>query len=245
MRMVSKVFALGLFLFLAVHPHPARAQMAVFDAASYGQLVQELDQGAQQLTQLQQQLQTQLRMVQSLPSDVMTGMGITQLAQDTQSLMSSVQGIQDMGSSLQGTMNTLYPSDWSNLTTAQQVIAQLASMQATTKGAYQQSMAMQNMVAQHQAQLQAAVAAADGESMAAAGPLGAIQASNQILGTMSQQLADQEDTISTAYRAAEQKQLEQDSQDAAGDQMVKNADTPLTDTGPTMSNPFPSTPVNP
>jgi len=224
---------------VALLPSRASAQgMPVYDNTNFIELVQQLQNGTQQLTQLQSQLTAQINMIKSLPSTLVPGVG--QLAEQTQQLMQQISTIQNMGTNLQSQITGLYPTNFSNLSSVQGVLSQLATMQGTTRSAYQNSMQLQSQVAANQPQISAAIQAADGESMGAAGSTGAVQASNQILGTMSQQLGDQQALLVAQYNAQAQQYDEGQSENAAATQaqtIIWQGSPPATVTEP---NPFPN-----
>ncbi|MGH8326211.1 MAG: hypothetical protein ACRET2_05555, partial [Steroidobacteraceae bacterium] len=114
---------------------PARAQgIPVFDNTSFLELVQQFEQGAQQLAELQQQLTADLNMLRSLPDTIMPGLG--NLVQQTQSLMQQVSMIRDMGTSLQGQLQSLYPTNYGAMSLSG-ILSELSQMTTTTQGAYQ------------------------------------------------------------------------------------------------------------
>lgn len=223
---------------LALAPSGARAQgIPVFDASSFAQLLTTVQQGATEVSNLEQQLTAQLNMLKSLPSNIMPGVG--NLAQQTQQLMQQLNSIQNMGTSLQSQISSLYPTNFSNLNTVSGVLSELSQMTATTRSAYQQSMQLQNQVAANAPQIASAVQSANAASMAAAGPTAAIQASNQLLGTLSTQLGDHQAILVATYRAQEQQQLEAQSDQQAEQQALADS---LQDTPPAnvaIPNPFP------
>ncbi|MGH7086507.1 MAG: hypothetical protein ACREFN_16110 [Acetobacteraceae bacterium] len=215
---------------------PARAQgIPVFDNTSFIELVQQFEQGAQQLAELQQQLTADLNMLRSLPDTIMPGLG--NLVQQTQSLMQQVSMIRDMGTSLQGQLQSLYPTNFST-TSLSGILSELSRMTTTTQGAYQTSMALQNQVAANQPELSQAVQAANAASMSAAGPTAAIQASNQILGALSQQLGDLQSLLIGQQRAIDQQQLQDTSEGAAGLAAFQQAAAPASETAPTVQDPW-------
>jgi len=234
-----KAFCAAALLTLALIGGPApqaRAQgIAVHDNTSLLELVQQFKQGAQQLAQLQQQLAAQMAMLRSLPSTIMPGLG--NLVQQTQSLMQQVSMIQDMGTGLQSQLESLYPTNFSNMSLSG-ILSRLSQMQTATSGAYQTSMSLQNQVAANQPQLAQAVQAADAASMSAPGPTAAIQAGNQILGGLSQQLGDMQSLLIGQQRAMDQQQLQDASGAAAGQAMFAQTWQPSTTQAPAVQDPW-------
>lgn len=206
--------AFAIFVFGAlVGVSPARAQgIPVYDNMSFIELVQQFEQGAQQLAQLQQQLQTQLNMIRSLPSTIMPGLG--PLVQSTQQLMSQVQEIQNVGPSLTGQLNSLFPTGFAGAS-PQSVLSTIASMTSYNRQALTTAMGIQGQIAQNEPVISSSVNSAVSASQGAAGPTAAIQATNQILGAMSQQLAQQDDLLISAQRAVQQQALQRQAEQAA------------------------------
>ncbi len=225
---------LAIAAFLAV-ANPAQAQgIPVFDASSFAQLEAGIQQGATEISNLEQQLQAQLNMLKALPSTIMPGVG--NLSQQTESLMQQVTLIQNMGDSLKSQLESMYPTNYGNAS-PQQILSQLSSMQSATQNAYQTSIALQNQVAANQSQAQSAVQSANAASMAAAGPTAAAQASNQLLGVISQQLADEQTLLIADARGQDQSQLQDQSAKAAGDALFNQTWQPSTTAAPPVPNP--------
>jgi type IV secretion system protein TrbJ len=235
-RTSTSITAVVIVLAFTAGAGRARAQgIPVYDNTSFLELVQQFEQGAQQLAQLQQQLTAQLDMLRSLPSTIMPGLG--DLVQQTQSLMQQVSMIQDMGTSLQSQLDSLYPTNYSTMSMSG-ILSQLSQMTTATQGAYQTSMSLQNQVAANQPQLAEAVQAANSASMGAAGPTAAIQASNQILGALSQQLGDMQSLLVGQQRATDQQQLQDASEAAAGQETFVQTWQPSTTQAPAVQDPW-------
>ena len=191
----------------------ARAQgIPVYDNTSFIELVQQVEQGAQQLAQLRQQLQAQLQMLHSLPSTIMPGLG--QLASSTQQLMGQIQNIRNMGSNLTGELSGLYPTSFGSRN-PQAILSQIASMTSANRQAIATSMQIQNQVATAQPQVASEVASAVSASQAAPGPTAVAQATNQILAAQSAQLGQLQSILIADERSNEQQQLHQQSEQAA------------------------------
>lgn len=236
-RRIRALFAVPMMLLaLMAGAGPARAQgIPVFDNTSFLELVQQFRQGTQELAQLQQQLTAQLNMLRSLPGTIMPGLG--NLVQQTQSLMQQVAMIRNMGTNLQSQLQSLYPTNFSTMSLSG-ILSALSQMTTATQGAYQTSMALQNQVAANQPQLSQAVQGANAASMSAAGPTAAIQASNQILGALSQQLGDLQSLLIGQQRAVDQRQLQDVSEAEAGQAAFQQAAAPATESAPTVQDPW-------
>lgn len=236
MRTLNIVRATALALALAV-PTSAKAQVAVFDAASFGQLLRQVATDGQMLGQLQEQLSAQLNMLKSLPSTVMPGLG--NLVTSTQDIMSQVSSIQYTADTLRSQVNSLYPGIYSN-ESAQSILGTLASMTSNTRDAYTQSMALQNRINNDQPALQQAVQRAEAQGMAAPGPTAATQSVAQILGAMSAQLTQLQDTLTAGFRAQEQHALQQQSESSANQALAQQAwNDPENAAQAPSVNPFP------
>ncbi len=242
MRISTRIVAAAIVIIGGQAASPAHAQMAVFDAANYAQAIQEVSSAAQEVSNLEQQLNAQMNMIKDLPGTISPG--LVTLAQQTQQLMQQVNTIQSMGTSLTGQLNSLYPTDYSSQSFTG-ILSQIASMQTAQRAAYQTSLAMQSQVATNQSAISAAYKAADAESMAATGPTQAAQANTQALEAVGQQLGDVQGLMIAQQSADAQKALADQSMDTAGEQAAQNALTPYTNTGPTLSNPFPQTGITP
>jgi len=216
---------------------PARAQLAVFDAANFAQAVQEVTSATQEVTNLEQQLAAQEKMIQDLPGTVAPG--LVTLAQQTQQLMQQVNTIQNMGNNLNGQLQSLYPTNYSS-DSFTGVLSQIASMQTAQRQAYQTSMAMQSQVAANQAAITAAYKAADNESMSASGPTQAVQADTQAVEAEGQQLGDIQALMIAQQNADAQKAVAAQSEDAAAEAEQQQIwqDTPPASV--TVPNPFPN-----
>jgi P-type conjugative transfer protein TrbJ len=99
-------------------------------------------------------------------------------------------------------------------------------------------MAMQSQVAANQATITAAYKAADNESMTATGPTQATQANTQAVEAVGQQLGDIQALMIAQQNADAQKEVAEQSATSAGNQVIQNSYTPLTDSGPPIVNPF-------
>jgi P-type conjugative transfer protein TrbJ len=235
MRISIRIISLSTLIIGGMAATPAHAQMAVFDAANFAQAIQEVSSAAQEVSNLEQQLQAQQNMIKDLPATISPG--LVTLAQQTQQLMQQVNTIQSMGTSLTGQLNSLYPTDYSSQSFAG-ILSQVASMQTAQRAAYQTSLAMQSQVAANQPAITQAYKAADAASLAAAGPTQAAQANTQALEAVGQQLGDVQGLMIAQQNADAQKALAEQSSEAAGNQVIQNSYTPYTNTGPSIPNPL-------
>jgi P-type conjugative transfer protein TrbJ len=198
MRKVLSAASTLLVLALAATPPPAQAQMAVVDVKAILQAEQQVSNELTQIQRLESQLTNQAAMLQKLQTDV-TG-PITQIASQATGILQQAQGIGYGAQNIAGQYASLYPQTMpgASLATTQ---ASLASWRNNNALAIQQALAMQNLIAQGQptttSQVQAAVSASQG----AAGQTSAIQATNQLLATVSAQLTQLQNLLITQARA--------------------------------------------
>jgi P-type conjugative transfer protein TrbJ len=208
-------------------PSAGHAQMAVFDAASYGELVQEISQGASEISNLESQLRAQQSMISSLPSSVLGG--LSPLVGQTASLVEQLQNVQESSTALISNLNQQYPTSFTG-DSPQQLINDLAAAQGQQRQAIYQAQTIQAEIAQNQSAMAAQLNQAESASAGAAGPTQAIQATNQIAGNISAQLTEQNALMGSAISAQEQAALANKSGDAASTQEWNEPQAPL-DTG--------------
>lgn len=192
-------FAAALCLATA-RPSQAQFGSVVYDPTAVGQLITQVNNQVQMLNNMVQQLQQGTAMLNPLGSNILPG--LSSLTQNTQSLLNNLNNIGSMGSSLTSALSSQYPTDFSNLQSVSAILSKLSAMQAQTRSAMQSSMEMQNQIAANQPQISGAMSSAVSASNAASGPTGALQATNQMLATLSQQIADLQ-TILIAHMRAE------------------------------------------
>lgn len=183
---------------------PARA-LIVFDPAIYGQAVSQVSQGLAQVQALQRQ-------VAALRTDVTQP--LAQINGQAQSILQEAQGIGFNSGSTANAFQTLYPTSASGLTGAQIAVAQAAWTQATQQ-ALQTAIATQTAAAQSQTTTAGAARGAVAASQAAVGQTQVGQATNQLLATVSAQLAQLEAILTTQARAQESLAAQQLSDSAA------------------------------
>ena len=222
---------LGLVALTVLLPRPGHAQMAVFDAASYGQLVQEISQGATEISNLESQLSAQESMIRSLPSSVLGS--LSPLVGQTASLVEQLQNVQENSQSLISNLNQEYPTSFTG-NSPQQIIGDLAVAQAQQRQAIYQAQTIQAEIAQNQAAMTAQLNQAESASAGAAGPRQAIQATNQIAGNISAQLTEQNALLGSAINAQQQVAMSDQTGVAAAKAQWDTTPAPL-DTGKSFS----------
>ncbi|MBV9511533.1 MAG: conjugal transfer protein TrbJ, partial [Caulobacteraceae bacterium] len=151
-----------------------------------------------EIQRLESQITNQALMLQKLEGDV-TG-PIFQVESQATKILQQAQGIGYGASSIGSQFTKLYPSSMSgaSLATTQ---ASLATWRTNNSQAIQTALQLQNQIAGGQttttSQVQAAVAASQG----AAGQTSAIQATNQLLATVTAQLTQLQNLLITQQRA--------------------------------------------
>ena len=213
MRKVLSAASGLLALTLAATPPPAQAQMAVVDVKAILQAEQQVSNELTQIQRLESQLTNQAAMLQKLQTDV-TG-PITQIASQATGILQQARGIGYGAQNIAGQYANLYPQTMpgASLATTQ---ASLASWRNNNAQAIQQALAMQNLIAQGQptttSQVQSAVSASQG----AAGQTSAIQATNQLLATVTAQLTQLQNLLITQARAEQVLAAQAQASQAAG-----------------------------
>jgi P-type conjugative transfer protein TrbJ len=198
--------------------------LVVYDPSAVAQAIKQVEQGVQQIEQLKSQLQAQMNMLQSIGTNyasvlpsingqlsliLSSASGIGYAASDVQSLLSNVY---PNASAIQG----LSPSDLTNA---------LQAWHSATDASLQTALRTQNQIAQAQPTTQAAVQGALAASQSAPGQTSAIQATNQLLATVSAQLTQLQAILTTQARAAELAQQQQLSDSAAAERTAEDIGT--------------------
>jgi P-type conjugative transfer protein TrbJ len=192
--------ALAAGLLLAAPPLAAQAQVAVVDLRAILQAEQQVSQGLTQIQRLESQLSNQAAMLQHLQTDI-TG-PIAQITGLATAVLQQAQGIGYGAQNIALQYASLYPTTMPGASLAS-TQASLATWRQNNALALQQALQMQNQIAQGQPTTSAQVASAVSASQGAAGQTAAIQASNQILATVSAQLTQLQNLLITQARAEE------------------------------------------
>jgi P-type conjugative transfer protein TrbJ len=217
--LLSALTGVALAAVLALPP-PASAQVTVIDPAAIGHLIDQYNNQitsiSNELTQIQRlesQLTNQASMLQKLQTDI-TG-PIAQIASQATGILQQAQGIGYNAQNITSQFQSLYPQTMTgaSLATTQ---ASLGTWRTNNAQAIQAALAMQNLIAQGQptttSQVQSAVAASQG----AAGQTSAIQATNQLLATVSAQLTQLQNLLITQARAEQVLAAQAQASQAAG-----------------------------
>ncbi len=151
-----------------------------------------------QIANLKNQLQQQENMVASLGTDV-TG-PIVQAFTATNGLVNTIGNISQQGAQLQAAVTGLFPQGFQN-SSPQQIMTAVGMMDTYLRSNQQAAYAIQNQVATNQAVVQQQVAAGVIASNGAVGQTAALQATNQILASISTQLSDMQSLLVTMSRS--------------------------------------------
>jgi len=210
-RLIAASLAIGV---LTTSPAPVLAQVTVYDPWSIAQSIRQVSQQLQQIQQLQAQLNNQAAMLKNVGSNVTAPV----LAIDNQAtaLLKQAQGIGYNSQNVAQQYNQAYPTTMQGMSFAQ-VAAALAGWQTSSRQTLQQAMATQNQIVQAQGATTSAVNGAVAASQGAAGQTGAIQATNQLLATLSTQLTQLQTILITQGRAAQVAQAQAQATQAAAD----------------------------
>jgi P-type conjugative transfer protein TrbJ len=202
----------------------------VFDSASYGQLVQEISQGATEITTLENQLRQEEAMVQSLPTSVLGS--LSPLVGQTAGLIIQLQNVSQGSTALLSNLDQTFPTSFTG-DTPEQIIAALAAQQTQQRQAITQAQQIQAEIGANQAAMSAQVTTAESASASAVGTTQAIQATNQLVGNIATQLTEQNALLASAQNAQQQAALQSQSDDAAAQKFYTVPQ--ITGTDPSLS----------
>jgi P-type conjugative transfer protein TrbJ len=200
-------------LLLVAQPPAAQAQVAVIDLKSILQAEQQVSQGLTQIQRLESQLSNQAAMLQHLQTDI-TG-PIAQITGQATAILQQAQGIGYGAQNVAQQYASLYPTTMPGASLAS-TQASLATWRQNNALALQDALRMQNQIAQGQPTTSAQVASAVTASQGAAGQTAAIQASNQLLATVSAQLTQLQNLLITQARAEQTLAAQAAASQAAG-----------------------------
>lgn len=192
-------------IFAAAAPANAQFGGIVYDPTNYAQNVltaaRELQQVNNQITQIENQtnsLINQAKNLASLPYSLVAT--ITGQIQQTEQLLSQAQRIAYNVSTIDQVFTTNYGAINLNMTD-QQMVAQAKSRWQTSVAALQDSLKMQSQAVANITTSRTNASGLMTQSQSATGALQANQATNQLLGLLSQQMADLIAVISAQSRA--------------------------------------------
>lgn len=210
--------ALALSVAMTATPPVAHAQISgqfVTDLTAIARAETEISNQLTQVQRLESQLTNQAAMLQKMQTDI-TG-PIQQIASQATGILQQAQGIGYGAQNITSQFESLYKPNFTgggNTLTATQ--ASLANWQTANSAAIQAALQMQNSIAQGQpittGQVQQAITASQG----AAGQTSAIQATNQLLATVSAQLTQLQNLLITQARAEQTLAAQAQASQAAG-----------------------------
>jgi P-type conjugative transfer protein TrbJ len=186
--------------------------LPVVDTSAIAQAIKQVQQGVQQIESLQAQVTAQTNMLKSIGSNYASI--LPSMNSDLASILSTASGVGYGATDVQSLLNSIYPNasaiagmsptDLSNA---------LQAWHNTTNQSLQTALQTQQKIAQAQPSMQGAVTSALSASQSASGQTSAIQATNQLLATVSAQLTQLQAILTTQARAAElaQQQAQADS----------------------------------
>ncbi len=191
----------------------ASAQAPVIDVSAILRLEQQVSQGLTQIQRLEAQLANQALMLQKMQTDITAP--VAQITGQATGILQQAQGIGYGAQNVAQQYASLYPSTMpgASLATTQ---ASLATWRQNNALALQQAMQVQNQIAQGQAGVAAQVGGAVSASQAAPGQTAAIQATNQLLATVTGQLTQLQALLITQARAEQTLAAQAQASQAAG-----------------------------
>ena len=204
---------LALSLVLGSLPPAAHAQLAVIDVKSNLQAEQQVSNQLTQIQRLESQLTNQAQMLQHLQTDI-TG-PIAQITGQATQILQQAQGIGYGAQNVAQQYASLYPTTMPGASLAS-TQASLATWRQNSGLALQQALQMQNQIAQGQPVTAAQVAQAVQLSQGAAGQTAAVQATNQLLATVSAQLTQLQNLLITQARAEQTLSAQMQASQATG-----------------------------
>ncbi|HTX51692.1 MAG TPA: conjugal transfer protein TrbJ [Caulobacteraceae bacterium] len=176
----------------------AHAQMAVVDVKAILQAEQQVSNQLTAIRNLEAQLSNQALMLQKMETDV-TG-PVLQIESGATRILQQAQGIGYGAQNVGAQFQSLYPGSASGASLAS-TQASLATWRTNNTQAVQTALQLQNQIAQGQATTTSQVQAAVRASQGAAGQTSAIQATNQLLATVTAQLTQLQNLLITQARA--------------------------------------------
>jgi P-type conjugative transfer protein TrbJ len=209
-KLLSNVVAGALAFGLAgavISPHPAAGSMIVYDPNNYAQNLLQAIRALDQLRTMTRQLETELRMIQSLGTTKRDD--IQSVMRRMESLLYQTNGLGFDLERIGDDFELLYPEEY-NSKDYRRIAAQAERWTEQNRAAVRVSMSTTSLAAEnlarHDQRLQELLAASD----SAVGTTAAIQAGNQILASLGAQIADMSALIIAQNRAVDSKAAEEE-----------------------------------
>jgi type IV secretion system protein TrbJ len=197
--------ALAALLATTLFVTPARA-LPVFDAAVYGQTLLEASRALTQINNQIQSLQNEATMLQNMANnlkrlDYNSVSRMTTGLQQVDSLMLQAQGIAYNINTTNSQYQSLYPRQYADATTSNQLVLDAKTRWLASMNGYQQTMAVQSQVVQNVQSDRGLLQDLVTQSQGAEGALQAQQATNQLLALSTKQQLQIQTMMAAQFRA--------------------------------------------
>jgi P-type conjugative transfer protein TrbJ len=205
--------------------------LIVYDPAAVAQAVKQVAQGVQEIEHLKNQVQAQMSMLKAIGTNYASA--LPSMNGELASILSSASGIGYSAMDVDTLLSSVFPDaptiaglSPGDLTSA------LSAWHNATDQSLRTALQTQQRIAQQQPLMQSAVTSALGASQSAYGQTSAIQATNQLLATVSTQLTQLQAILTTQARAVELAQQQQQADSAAALTTSEQATNTLNGTPP-------------
>jgi P-type conjugative transfer protein TrbJ len=178
---------------------PASAQIVVYDPANVAQAIEQVRQAIQQVTLLTQQLEAQARMLAQSPFDQTAD--IRAAIDDLNGLAADVRGIASEASRLRQQFEAIYPEDLSARALTD-MVRDAETRIATTRNSVEDTLRLSAEVEARRGAGADRMRDALAASRSAQGQTGAMQATTQAIGALSEQLSTLEALLAAQARMA-------------------------------------------
>lgn len=196
---LSNVAAAALALAAVAPARPAHAQMAVIDPTNLVQNLLQVKHAIEQVTLLTSQLEAQARMLASSPFDQANE--IRAALDDINGLVSEIQGISAEAGRLRNQIEALYPGDLSGRT-LMDMVGDAQSRVEATRDTVADTLSIAAEIEARRGDRAGRMSGALAASRGAEGQTSAIQATNQAIGALSEQLESLEALLAAQTRMA-------------------------------------------
>jgi P-type conjugative transfer protein TrbJ len=184
----------------------ASAQLAVFDAASYGQAIRQVASDIQQIKALQAGLAQQAAMIVALKSDATAP--VLQTNALIASVLKAAGGVGFSSGNVAQAFSATYPAPVA-AAAAGALGSHLQAWSQLSRGSLQDALAAETAAATAQPGISQALSQTRDASQAAAGQTSAIQATNQLLTVIASQLSQLQTVLMASARSTEASRAEQ------------------------------------
>lgn len=207
----------------------------VYDPWNYRQNILTASRTLEQIRNQVKELENQTRMLASLNYDS-TG-DIRQIVESTRSLINQTQGIAYNIGSINGQFEDLYPSQYDSAG-FDELESQRIEWLDQTRESQRHAMAVQAQVSENIPRTHAEVDALVSRSNGAQGQTAAVQATNQLLGTVSAQISELQILLMTQTRALNSFMAAQNEKEEQARAVSQKARQGMADYTPVSTNPF-------